>query len=199
MTQLTGPKKDAWARHLREADRLAKKKLWAEAIRELEQALSLDPKDMYARSYLERVRSQWTRQQDSQKAAEEDMQSSFEQRMEMIPKLLSASERFMQEKDYKAALREIAKVYKIDPNNYYARAHSDRIEELMRASEEQKTKQVEEVRQVIEASPDTGDTIFYRELLKEYWFDGKLTAEEEDHLRSVRSTFGISDADHERS
>ena len=198
MAQLSAPKKEAWARHLREADRLAKQKLYAEAIRELEQALEIDPKDMYARSYLERVRTQWNRKQEEAKAAEEDVQTSFDERMELIPKLLSASERLMQEKDYKAALREIAKVYKIDPNNYYARAHSDRIEELMMEEEQKKTQRGVKVREHIEQSPETGDTIFYKELLREYWFDGKLTPDEEGHLASVRTTFGISDDDHVR-
>ncbi len=198
MTTLSGPKKETWARHLRQADSLAKKRQYAEAIRELEQALALDPKDMYARSFLERVRSQWTRQQDAEKAAQDDAESSLEERMQLIPKYLAASERLMQEKNYKGALREIAKVYKLDPNNYYARAHSDRIEELMREQEESKTKRKAEVEEILEESNETGDTIFYRELLHEYWFDGKLTADEESHLRSVRESFGISDADHER-
>ncbi len=198
MTQLTGPKKEAWARHLREADRLAKQKLWERAIRELEQALAIDPKDMYARSYLERVRAQWTRQQEVRKSAEEEIQSSLDQRMELIPKLLSASEQFIEQGDYQAALKEIAKVYKIDPNNYYARAHSDRIEELMRERQDQQGGQAGEVRQGPARTDETGDVIFYKELLREYWFDGKLTAEEEEHLVSVRSSFGITDKDHDR-
>lgn len=37
----------------------------------------------------------------------------------------------------------------------------------------------------------------YRELLKEMWFDGKLTKDEAEELEKVRETFGISMQQHE--
>jgi CheY-like chemotaxis protein len=198
MTSVTGPEKDAWVRHLRAADELSKKKKFEEAILELEQALKIDPKDLYARSFLERLRAQWSKKQDDEKSATEKEQVTLEERMEMIPKLLAKADQLIADHDYEAALKQIAKVYSIDPNNYYAQAHSDRIEQLMMDEEAKRSGATEEKPGQESKAEDSGDSIFYRELLREYWYDGKLTEEEVNHLRSVQPMFGISPEDHER-
>ena len=55
-----------------------------------------------------------------------------EQRLATISQLFASAEEFIKEKKYPKALNEVAKVYRIDPRNYYAQAYSDRIRTLMR-------------------------------------------------------------------
>ena len=56
-----------------------------------------------------------------------------DRRMEIISQLFASAEVFISEKKYHHALNALAKIYHIDPKNYYAQAFSDRIEMLMQA------------------------------------------------------------------
>jgi CheY-like chemotaxis protein len=104
-------------------------------------------------------------------------------------------------------LGQLAEVYKIDPTNYYAQAFSDRIDQLM-TEEKAAASKAFQVAATTTSAPsagtesqptmDAGSLIFYRELLRQYWFDGKLNEKETAHLAEVRALFQIADADHER-
>ena len=195
------PLREAFTRHLRNADDYARKKEYEKALYEIEQALKLDPKNNNARQFQERVRMQWKQVQKDQKLQEAAVELSFEQRMEVIPKFLATADRMISQHDYKAALDAIAEIYKVDSTNYYAQAYSDRIDQLM-SEEMAKASQVFQPAQAAtgaeEETKESGSLGFYRELLKDYWFDGKLTDDELRHLAEVRGLFAIADEDHER-
>jgi CheY-like chemotaxis protein len=125
------PLKERVARHLRAADELVRRKQFDDAILEIERANKLDPKNLYARSFLERTRfiAQQEHEQQEKVFGESDM--LIERRMETISQLLASAEEFIKTKKYQRALSAVAKVYKIDPKNYYAQAFSERIDLLM--------------------------------------------------------------------
>jgi CheY-like chemotaxis protein len=205
--------KERVAQHLRSADLLAKQHRHVDALKEIEKALALDPKNYYARSFLERIRAEMERME-----READKRSDFatpgqEKKLEQIGMLLNAAQEFIAARNYKRALQQIAKVYTIDPQNYYARAFSDRIEMLI--EEEKKSPRPAATPQfqttpepAAAAAPAEGaqppklrageraSLSMYRELLREMWFDGAIIAEEEDELKKVRKIFKISDQEH---
>jgi CheY-like chemotaxis protein len=98
----------------------------------------------------------------------------------------------------------VAHVYKIDPNNYYARAYSERIDSMMLEANVEKTKVVktEVPSDVVEVPqtppPERGSTPMYRELLKEVWLDGKISEEEASKLAAMRELFGITPENHKQ-
>jgi CheY-like chemotaxis protein len=126
--------------------------------------------------------------------------------MEVIPKFLAQAEQLLAARDYKGALAQLAEVYKIDPTNYYAQAFSDRIDQLMSEEKANASKAFQvaaaattgTTAKETPAGDDAGSLVFYRELLKQYWFDGKLNDKETAHLAEVRALFQIPDADHDR-
>jgi CheY-like chemotaxis protein len=114
----------------------------------------------------------------------------------------------MAAKDYKRALAQVAKVYAIDPQNYYAQTYSERIDILLdqeargtsqpvvvqRVQEEpQPVRTEEEIKKVQEP---TARLELYRQMLKEMWFDGQLTEAEVQELKKTRQLFGLSDEVH---
>jgi CheY-like chemotaxis protein len=122
--------------------------------------------------------------------------------MAVISQHLSIAEEFINKKDYKHALEEVARVYKIDPTNYYAQAYSERIDTLMREKSVEGAKPFEAVVQPAKPdvqqppSPERGSTPMYRELLKEAWFDGKVSEKEAMELAAMRELFGITPENH---
>ncbi len=203
--EVPDPRREAIARHMRIADDLTRKRQYDEALFEIEKALKIDPKNTNVRQFYERVKVFQQKTQNAQKAKEEAAEMSLEQRMEVIPKFLAQAEQLLAKREYKGALAQLAEVYKIDPTNYYAQAFSDRIDQLMTeekttASKAFQTAAAPVVRKDPQVAPaiENGSLIFYRELLKQYWFDGKLTEKESAHLAEVRGLFQISAADHER-
>lgn len=206
----SGPLKERIARYLRVADYMVKEGKFEDAVIQIEKALQLDPKNYYARSFLERLRAQMDKIQQRRAENGKSKAVSEEQKLEQISLLLRAADQFIAAKNYKLALQQVAKVYAIDPQNYYAQAYSDRIDQLM--SEEKRTitlpfstKPAVQERQPASPPPrskpewKTGErasVAMYRELLKEMWFDGKITDEEAHELRKVREIFKISDAEH---
>ncbi|MEE9288713.1 MAG: response regulator, partial [Bacteroidota bacterium] len=199
--------KERIAKHLRTADEIIRTGRYDEAMREVEAVLRIDPKNYYARSFQERIRYfQRKAQQQVETQAEE-----MDRRVEVVSQLLQTADKYIELKDYKRALDQIAKVFAIDPKNYYAQSYSDRIDMLMH--EQMGVESVGEKKRPIpapvprpkqpefvpeKASEDTRASVsMYRELLKEMWFDGKLTDDEVEELEKVRETFGISMQQHE--
>jgi CheY-like chemotaxis protein len=122
--------KERVGKHLRTADEFTRHQRYEEALLEIEAALELDAKNNYARSFYERVKLMHKRmQKDNAPAAPVEM--SLEDRMALISQHLSTAEEYINKRDYKHALEEVAKVYKIDPKNYYAQTYSQRIDTLM--------------------------------------------------------------------
>jgi CheY-like chemotaxis protein len=123
------------SRHLRAADEHVKKKRYDDALAEIERAFEIDPKNMYIRSFLERVRYLIQKESEKKSKVFGEMDSTIERRMETISQLLISAEQFIKAKKYKRALEAVAKIYQIDPRNHYAQIFSERIEELMQAEE----------------------------------------------------------------
>jgi CheY-like chemotaxis protein len=302
--------KERIGKHLRTADELTRSGHFDDAIIEIQQALEIDPKNNYARSFLERVKLMNKRSQKKETEQIISEEISFEERMTLISQYLSTAESYINKRDYKHALEEVARVYKIDPKNYYAQTYSERIETLMlegeaeetakrraeeaarrreeeaaerkeeeaaeKAAEESKNKEAEEaakrkekaveriakesknkeaeeaakrkeeavdktakesknkeaeeaaeeseIKETAEAikkqieetvssipkaqpiqqkakdtvQPERGSTLMYRELLKDFWFDGKVTEEEALELSTMRTLFGITKEEHVR-
>lgn len=194
--------KERIGKHLRTADEFTRYQRYEEAIMEIESALKIDPKHNYARSFLERVKLMQKRTQQREAVQSGPVEMSLEERMEIISRHFSTAEEFIHKKDYKHALEEVACVYKIDPNNYYAQIYSDRIDTLRLEENAEKNKAVkteiqpEELQVPQPPSPERGSTPMYRELLKEAWRDGKISEEEAKKLAAMRELFGIAPEKH---
>lgn len=217
------PLKEVIARHLRAADAYAKEGEYDNAMIEIQRALNLDPKNYYARSFQERIRSQLEKAQQKADARTQQEAEDVDKKLETVSQLLRNAEQFIAAKDYKAALQEIANVYKIDPHNYFATSYSDRIDALM-TQENESVPQTTEKSAVPPHTPiatksplskpipqpklplpepsnrnEKASIVMYRELLKEMWYDGKLTPEEIGELQKVRQMFNITQQEHEEA
>jgi CheY-like chemotaxis protein len=190
--------KEQITKHLRQADEHFRFNRFEEALSQIEQALALDPKNFLARSFKERVIMLQKRTQTTA-VPEKGHVLSEEEKQTIISRLLASAEEFIHAHNYPLALSRIAEVYKIDSQNAYAKAYSDRIEELQR---EQKSKaekffavpssgQKQQSSQAIR-----GAFFMYREMMKEAWMDGKVAPEEEQELKRVREMFNISTKEH---
>lgn len=205
----TNPIKEHIAQHLRTADYFVKEGKYDNAMLEIEKALKLDPKNLFARSFLERVRFQMERAQKDVQQSTKSRELSEEKKLQQISMLLKTADQLIQAKNYRLALQQVAKVYQIDPRNYYAQAYSDRIEQLM----EQEKKRIPMVvapqpaaEPSMPAAPSSEEPFLegerasvamYRELLREMWFDGKIKEEEAAELKKVREIFKISQEEHD--
>jgi CheY-like chemotaxis protein len=202
---LPGTTKERIARYLRVADYMVKEGKLEEAVIQIEKALQLDPKNYYARSFLERLRSQMEKIQQRRVENGEAKSINEEQKLEQISLLLRAADQFIAAKNYKLALQQVAKVYAIDPQNYYAQAYSDRIDQLI-AQEKKTITLPPSMKAPTPPAPalsrfewkagERASVAMYRELLKEVWFDGKVNDDEAKELKKVRDIFKITDADH---
>ena len=212
----SNPLKEVIARHLRTADAYAKEGAFDNAMLEIQRALNLDPKNYYAQSFEERIRTQLEKAQQKSDVRTQQAADDAEKKIEQVSQLLRNAEQFISAKNYIAALKEIAAVYKIDPRNYFATSYSDRIEALMTQKNEgprQTTVQSATPPRAPIPAPapvphpqlplvepknkdEKASIIMYRELLKEMWYDGKLTPEEIDELQKVRQMFSITQEEH---
>jgi CheY-like chemotaxis protein len=184
-------------KYLRAADEFFRFSRFDEALLQIDQALIIDPKNVLARSFKERVKMMQKRMENfSQQGKKTEM--SEEDRQAIVSRLLGEADVFIRAKDYKHALNKIAEVYKIDPQNYFAKAYSDRIEELQEQQKNETAKFFDESasQTAAETQPSHGAFYMYRELMKEVWFDGKVTQEEAQELKIVRDLFGISNKEH---
>jgi CheY-like chemotaxis protein len=191
-------------KHLRKADEFTRHQRYEEAILEIEAALKLDPKNNYARSFFERVKLMQKRSQPKETGQSAQAEATLEERMEIISRHLAVAEEFINKKDYKRALEEVAAVYKIDPNNYYAKAYSERIDTIMleNSAAEQSAVTTEKQPDIPTTpqppSPVRGSTPMYRELLKEFWLDGIISEQEAMELAAMRDLFGITIESHKQ-
>jgi CheY-like chemotaxis protein len=196
--------KERVSKHLRTADEFTRFQRYEEAIIEIEHALELDPKNNYARSFHERVKLMYKRIHEKETVQTGPAEMTLEDRMAIIAKYLSTAEEYINRKDYKHALEEVARVYKIDSTNYYAQAYSERIDTLMQEESAEGAKLFKTVVQPVKTEteeqqsqpPERGSTLMYRELLKEVWLDGKVTEQEAQELASMRELFGITQQEH---
>lgn len=192
--------KEQLSKHLRAADEHFRFNRFDEALTEVDHALALDPKSFLARSFKERIKMMQKRTQPDPSQAKK-VEMTDEERNAIISRLLTSAEGFMRANDYKMALSKVAEVYKIDPQNAFARAYSDRIETLQQEQQAQAGKFFGTTSEPRQSQPMTapqvhGAFFMYRELMKEVWADGKVTEDEAKELKIVRDLFGITEKEH---
>ncbi len=91
--------KERIGKHLRTADEFSRQQRYDEALMEIERALEIDPKNNYARSFLERVKLMYKRskpKEPDQSAAEEKQK---EDQTDLISQYLSTAEEYINKKD----------------------------------------------------------------------------------------------------
>jgi len=229
--------KEVVARHLRSADACAKEGRYDDALLEIQRALNIDPKNYYARSFQDRIRAEVEKRAQKLAQKEQRVVNEDEKKLDAVTQLLHEADDLIAAKNYQGALKVVAKVYKIDPQNYFASSYSDRIEILMTQEAEANrlaapkeasalprpatpvaavrptspTKaatgppiQVPVTQQPIPPPPvaDKGERaslLMYQQMLKEMWFDGKITPEEDRELKKVREMFDITQKEHEEA
>ena len=198
------------ADHLRAAYQHAREGDYERAAREIEDALKLDPKNYYARSFLERVRLQMREAEERAIHDEPPDVQDEDRHLQRVSDLLRAAEQHIEKSEYAPALNEIAKVYAIDPQNPFAFAYSDLIHKRMKIGPAEATAEsvivavpqreltVEMDAKMVEPRTDERACLtMYRELLREMWYDGKLSDGEKQELAKIRSMFGITPDEHE--
>lgn len=210
-TSQTESMKERVARHLRAADIMVKESHFSDAVIQIEAALQLDPKNYYARSFLDRARVQmarWGAKPAEQTEGKDSKAAKDDKRVEQISMLLRAADQFIAAKKYKLARQQVEKVFVIDPQNYYAKAYDERISKLAQADVKKSTDgppvPAPPVKRPVPPEPpldqwkpgERASVAMYRELLKEMWFDGTMTNEETQELKKVRDLFKISDEEH---
>jgi CheY-like chemotaxis protein len=198
----TDQQRDIISKHLRHADELVRAKNYEGAIEEIRKALVIDPKHSLARSFQQRILLIQKQNSDPNDLLPKGR--SQEEIMHLITTMFSVAEQMIAKHMYQDALKKIAEVYAIDPGNHFAKAYSDRIDQLIMEQEQVGRKVFKEA---IEKKPvaegaevvvdmERGSVLMYEEMMKEVWFDGKVTPEEEDELRSVREVFNITMDEH---
>ncbi|NUN69321.1 MAG: response regulator [Bacteroidetes bacterium] len=195
--------KELITRHLRAADELVRARNFDGALEEIRKALNIDPKHSLARSFQQRILL--IQKQTAPADDHKPKGPSQEEMTAMISQHFAVAEQMIAKRMYQDALKKIAEVYAVDPGNHFAKAYSDRIEQLILEQEQLGTKlfsreataphpAAEDIPGVV--VPDRGSIEMYEELLKEAWFDGKVTPEEEVQLKEVRDVFAITDEEH---
>jgi CheY-like chemotaxis protein len=205
--------KERVARHLRAADIMVKESHFSDAVVQIEAALELDPKNYYARSFLVRARVQMEKagNRPAEQAEGKDAKAAKEdQRLDQISMLLRAADQFIAAKKYKLAQQQVEKVFAIDAQNYYAKAYDERISKLVsvdtRKPADMPSAQIPAPQSKRPVPPEPSldqwkpgeraSVAMYRELLREMWFDGKVTEGESQELKKVRDLFKITDEEH---
>lgn len=194
--------KEQIAKLLRQADELLRVKSFDLALQAIQKALAIDPKHMLARSFQQRILLIQKQSEPAEHIVSKG--PSPEEISQRISLLFSAAEQLIAKKEYSEALKRIAEVYKLEPGSHYARAYSDKIEQLIMEEDQRGLKKFGETIDTPSAIPhseqtnqyERGSLLMYQELLKDYWFDGKISPEEENELKIVRETFAISLEEH---
>jgi CheY-like chemotaxis protein len=178
-------------KHLRAADELFKVKNYSRAQTELEQALGIDPRNPLARTFMERVKAAAKLEGGQGQTA-----PAADERLKLIPQMFKDADQFIARKEFDRALGKVREVLSIEPSNFYAKAYLDNIEKMKSAkpvvAAPAPAESVEPKKEFI----PQGSVTMYRELLKEFWFDGKISAEEEQQLKGVRDLFAITPEEH---
>lgn len=184
--------REAIQKHLRAADEFFRVKNYDMAITSVEQALAIDPRSPLARTFLERVKAAQKMDRGGPAPA------PAEDKSKLIPQIFRDVDLFISRKEYDRALQKVREVLTIDPGNMYAKVYLDNIDKLKKqpaapapAPAAAATAPAAPVQRI-----ERGGTAMYKELLKEFWFDGTITAEEEEQLRSVREIFSITPEEH---
>jgi len=193
-----GSSKTQIAEHIRNADLLVKEGRYDDAVVQVEKALHLDPKNYFARSFMERLRFQMDKRQKLLTGQRPQKSELDEKEVAEIAGLLRTADKFIGEKNYVSALQQIVKVYTIDPKNTFARGYFDRIDALLEAekSEALAAGKGQAVSEPLWKDGERASLAMYREMLKEMWFDGKVTEEEARQLLKTRQMFGITEQEH---
>ncbi len=124
--------KEGIYKHLRVAEEHFFANRFDEAALATERVLESDPDNYQARSLLDRIHAG---QKKSEAATQQRFQSqalSLEARIQLISQFLKEADRFIQVRQYRRALEQVAKVFTLDPTNHFAQAYSQNIETLMR-------------------------------------------------------------------
>lgn len=198
----TDQQKELITRHLRSADELVRARNYDGALEEIRKALNIDPKHSLARSFQQRILL--IQKQSAPAEDHKPKPPSQEELTAMISQHFAVAEQMITKRMYQDALKKIAEVYAVDPGNHFAKAYSDRIEQLIMEQEQQGTRLFKQALEPAKTEAredgviplDRGSLEMYEELLKEVWFDGKVTPEEEAQLKEVRDVFAISDEEH---
>jgi CheY-like chemotaxis protein len=188
------------ARIIQAAVIAARSNNYEEALRRIENALTLEPQNNFARSFKRRITAELEVSKIKNSADPDHI-------VNKVSEILNRTEELIQAKQYRLALEEVSKVYEIDPSNFYAGSYADRIKQLIAQEGQQVTDSPAEPRpqasaaQVIEYEPTEGPhmshLLMYTELLKEFCFDGVLNEDELKELKKIREVFGISEAEHQ--
>jgi len=202
LVDIKAQEKEQISKFLRQADEFLRLKNFEQSLLSIRKALAIDPKHMLARSFQQRILL--IQKQSGEVVDAPSKGPSPEEIAQKISLLFSDAEQLITKKEYQEALKRIAEVYKLDPSSHYARAYSDKIEQLMMEEKQLGVGKFGETnvpKQVIAQGTQPlqhgrGSLLMYEELLKEYWFDGKITPEEEHELRSVREIFAITMEEH---
>ena len=194
--------RDLISKHLRFADELVRAKNYEGALEETRKALVIDPKHSLARSFQQRI--MLIQKQNADPNDHLPKGKSQDEIMQLITQMFSVAEQMISKHLYQEALKKIAEVYSLDPGNHFAKAYSDRIEQLMMEQEQIGRKVFKDAIENKKPEPgavgtvdmERGSLMMYEEMMKEVWFDGKVTEEEETELLSVREIFNITIDEH---
>ncbi|MFZ4622210.1 MAG: response regulator [Bacteroidota bacterium] len=174
---------------LRSADELFKVKNYSRAQTELDQVLAIDPRNPLARTFMERVKAAIKLEQPVAGAPVGNDRSA------LLPQMFKDVDQFIARKEFDRAVGKVREILAIEPSNFYAKAYLDNIEKLKNARPAAPPPVQAPVETKKEVIPQ-GSVTMYREMLKEFWFDGKISPEEEEQLKSVRAMFSISPEEH---
>lgn len=196
--------KEQITKFIMEADKLIRAGNFEEAKIHVDYILQLEPKNYYARSLQERVRSQLKKTEQKIQQQINSETESMDRKLVAISELLKVAEQYVEEKAYYKALNQVAKVYAIDPYNHFAQVYSTRIDTLIQkdvkerqGSSQPKSATLPKTTPPITIPPkETTQTStpvqqaqpvgahaqlnMYKELLREMWFDGKLSEREQE-------------------
>ncbi len=196
MYGLDNAAREALQKHLRNADELFRQKNYTSALAELDKALAIDPRSSLARTFRERINLAL---KQLQPGAQSVGASPHEDQAAQIPSLFRDIEGHLSRKDFHTAKTVAQQILAIDSENFYAKAYLDTIDQQQR-------QHIAEVANTLQSAPamsvlppsdlPKGSLTMYREMLKEFWFDGKISSEESRQLQEIRSLFGITTAEH---
>lgn len=201
MYGLDNSSREALQKCLRTADEYFRQRNYDGAMAEIEKALQIDPRNTLARTFHERIKLALKQGQKPvvPQQSPAPVKADPEDKSKMIPILFRDIEHLMAKKDFHRAKDKVLEILAIDQENYYAKAYIDIIDQ------QQKT-HIAEVANVIQSAPlesttgneqlPKGSLSMYREMLKEFWFDGKISNEEATQLQAVRELFGITQPEH---
>ncbi|NUN70195.1 MAG: response regulator [Bacteroidetes bacterium] len=198
MYGLDNTSRESLQKHLRTADEFFRQRKYEDALVEIEKALTIDPRNTLARTFQERTRLA-VKQNQKPAAPVTPAAVQAEDPSKQLPQLFRDIDLHLSAKDFRAATAAAQQILAIDPENFYAKAYLDTIDQQQRDH-------IAEVANTVQSAPTIsvlpppdlpkGSLAMYREMLKEFWFDGKISNEESQQLHAVRQLFGISAAEH---